>query len=454
MNEQLIKFIELCLTDGVISDKEHQVILKKAKELGVDKDECEIIIESLTQKSETSLTPVEKISSKHPKRNFKPKVVKSIKPAELNKEKEFNNKITEINSLCDEIEVEKNSIISEINKSNDKIITEGEGLREDLDSSRKVIYEDYKNLIDSFIKSVEDKISKKFGKSSISFEDNFKKYKYSYINNLSIFFDQSVAEFSKVEVPEGSSVWTSSKSRSRLRFWGRFHLLITIIMIISYWMDKLDGGFSVAPPMFYVITGVIFLFLSFGRFGKRDSNPTNFKQSDVDLFTSETIKMFSEKINDFIERRKLIERKERLIERTVLSTNGVPYPEDYYLVQVLIVWLSNFLQERELEYIRLEKRKARKSIEDYKNKDHGVTQFIERLEEEVDRFEKEEGKDIRKDPEVMNKLKKCVKKAIFELSNSPQTESVTIDLWMVPIHVTKSTILLRSEFEKFKNDRF
>ena len=338
MNEQLIKFIELCLTDGVISDKEHQVILKKSKELGVDKDECEIIIESLTQKSENSLTPVEKISSKHPKRNFKPKVVKSIKPAELNKEKEFNNKITEINSLCDEIEVEKNSIISEINKSNDKIVTEVEGLRKDLDSCRKdldsytkVIYEDYKNLIDSFIKSVEYKISEKFGKASISFKDNFGKYKYSYINNLSIFFDQSVVELSKVEVPndfvivdeaqnvthtqEGSSVWTSHKSRSRLRFWGRFHLLITIIMIISYWMDKLDGGFDVAPPMFYVITGVIFLFLSFRRFGKRDSNPTNFKQSDVDLFTSETIKMFTEKTNDFIERIKEKERMEMLIKR-------------------------------------------------------------------------------------------------------------------------------------------
>ena len=86
-------------------------------------------------------------------------------------------------------------------------------------------------------------------------------------------------------------------------------------MIISYWMDKLDGGFDVAPPMFYVITGVIFLFLSFRRFGKRDSNPTNFKQSDVDLFTSETIKMFTEKTNDFIERIKEKERMEMLIKR-------------------------------------------------------------------------------------------------------------------------------------------
>ena len=35
MNEQLIKFIELCLVDGVISDKEREVIFRKSKEFGV-----------------------------------------------------------------------------------------------------------------------------------------------------------------------------------------------------------------------------------------------------------------------------------------------------------------------------------------------------------------------------------------------------------------------------------
>ena len=50
MNEQLIKFIELCLTDGVITDKEREVILRKSRVLGVDEDECEIILEGLIQK--------------------------------------------------------------------------------------------------------------------------------------------------------------------------------------------------------------------------------------------------------------------------------------------------------------------------------------------------------------------------------------------------------------------
>lgn len=47
MNEKLIKFIELCLLDGKLTDKERIVIYNKAEEFGVSKDECEVILEAL-----------------------------------------------------------------------------------------------------------------------------------------------------------------------------------------------------------------------------------------------------------------------------------------------------------------------------------------------------------------------------------------------------------------------
>jgi UbiD family decarboxylase len=47
MNEQLIKFIELCLMDGIVTDKEREVIFRKSKELGVPEDECEIVLEGM-----------------------------------------------------------------------------------------------------------------------------------------------------------------------------------------------------------------------------------------------------------------------------------------------------------------------------------------------------------------------------------------------------------------------
>ena len=51
MNKDLIAFIDLCLIDGAISEKERKVIFAKAKELGVGKDEF-----SLTQKKSKTIT--------------------------------------------------------------------------------------------------------------------------------------------------------------------------------------------------------------------------------------------------------------------------------------------------------------------------------------------------------------------------------------------------------------
>ena len=66
MNEKLIQFIELCLMDGIITDKEREVIFRKSKELGVPDDECEIILEGMVQKhsnSERVSPPISKTST-------------------------------------------------------------------------------------------------------------------------------------------------------------------------------------------------------------------------------------------------------------------------------------------------------------------------------------------------------------------------------------------------------
>ena len=57
MNSELIKFIEICLIDGVISDKEKEVIFRKSEELGVPKDECEIILEGMMIKNNDKVEP-------------------------------------------------------------------------------------------------------------------------------------------------------------------------------------------------------------------------------------------------------------------------------------------------------------------------------------------------------------------------------------------------------------
>jgi hypothetical protein len=63
MNQELIKFIELCLSDGIISDKEREVIFRKAKALGVPEDECEIILEGMASNSVSKQAPVNQNSN-------------------------------------------------------------------------------------------------------------------------------------------------------------------------------------------------------------------------------------------------------------------------------------------------------------------------------------------------------------------------------------------------------
>ena len=103
MNEQLIKFIELCLMDGVISDKEREVIFRKSKEFGVPEDECEIILEGMIQKhSTTNQVTVTKTNTKKnenivTKENVPLKKVNKVKKVIFGKknslEKEIKNYI-------------------------------------------------------------------------------------------------------------------------------------------------------------------------------------------------------------------------------------------------------------------------------------------------------------------------------------------------------------------------
>jgi hypothetical protein len=59
MNSDLIRFIELCLADGVITDKEREVIFRKANSLGVEEDECEIILEGMLTQTKNRFDPIQ-----------------------------------------------------------------------------------------------------------------------------------------------------------------------------------------------------------------------------------------------------------------------------------------------------------------------------------------------------------------------------------------------------------
>ena len=123
MNEKLIEFIELCLMDGVVTDKEREVIFRKSKELGVSDDECEIILEGMIQKHKNqSSTQIKK------KKSFFGGLVDGIK------------KNIDVDSISNKLksfqeEIQKN--IDEINKEyENKSLTSKKQVSQQITSSR------------------------------------------------------------------------------------------------------------------------------------------------------------------------------------------------------------------------------------------------------------------------------------------------------------------------------
>lgn len=119
MNEQLLKFIELCLVDGVISDKEREVIFRKANELGVPEDECEIILEGKIyelgfKESNDSGNKIENENISKPNKLFQPIQRKKVKLPDFTDDSWFGKQCKELLGKIKEktefIEAEKKKI--------------------------------------------------------------------------------------------------------------------------------------------------------------------------------------------------------------------------------------------------------------------------------------------------------------------------------------------------------
>ena len=113
MNEQLIKFIELCLMDGVVTDKEREVIFRKSKELGVEEDECEIILEGMIQKHSISNQVTVTKTNTQKNQNIETKETIPLKKVKIVKKQIFGKK----NSLEKEIK----NYVQLIEKNNESI---------------------------------------------------------------------------------------------------------------------------------------------------------------------------------------------------------------------------------------------------------------------------------------------------------------------------------------------
>mgnify|MGYP001330137668 FL=1 len=128
MNDDLIKYIKLFLADGVISEKEKEIIFRKSEELGVPHDECQMILDSLVYESNAAKENPEKKIVKTVK-VFEQRKVKRIKPALLNQEAILKSEIDKSNKLIEKLIDESKEPMSKLNDLDTQISKKNEALQ-------------------------------------------------------------------------------------------------------------------------------------------------------------------------------------------------------------------------------------------------------------------------------------------------------------------------------------
>lgn len=218
MNKDLINFIELCLSDGKISEKEREVIFRKSKEYGVPEDECEIILEGMIIKHS--------------------KLV--IKPNNLNtNEGEILNEISDDNKFKNQgNETEINSFL----KIDETLIRSCYNLLEGLKLLIDPIINNPESINEKFIlwiKDLKNKIELKV--------DPYTKY------NILVHKDgcrEGNLRKGKIDEFNNSNLQLENKNIIGQCSDGASHYIITDDSFIQYYIERKDGWFKVSEKLF------------------------------------------------------------------------------------------------------------------------------------------------------------------------------------------------------------
>ena len=314
MNEQLIKFIELCLADGVITDKEREVIFRKAKKLGVDEDECEILIDSFAQKSNKVSLNKTQTPSRH-KRNFTQKKAINLPPAELNKALPHQaNAKTKLKGLKD-----KHNLLVEELKNVEKKLDILKKLNEsDFNSYVKDHEEDKKQIANLYIKTLEDDIvSKKTTKYHVIMR--ISKTNKTRISNIILEDINTIVEYTLRSIKWNiyPTEETIKKDKKSAKIFG---LTFIILSFLFFFVFDFDSGISI---FFEIVFGIIGLLSLFGNLNETLDNDIKNAKSirqynngksgglhrDLDqTFFSDILNRVREKeIDELLKRKKMID---------------------------------------------------------------------------------------------------------------------------------------------------
>jgi hypothetical protein len=297
MNEQLINFIQLCLADGVISEKEREVIFRKAKEFGVDEDECEILIDSYTFKVNKTSKNNKSITLK-PDRKFVLKKVNKIAPASLNQEKELYKKVDILSEEEKKITFDYNKFFKQLSSINDNIKPISASLKVDFENLKKEFDDGTKHLNEKYINTINQVVSRKFGKTEMVLTESEK----ISIDNLT---PNKKKDYILKNV-KWDYTHLSRKIGKKVAFWYLMFVLALITFICIGFTVKKGLLFGLSGQITFGI-GIISLFISNALHKKKEEALMNFNNDDIELIIDDVNKSLTNAHEQLELKKKMIE---------------------------------------------------------------------------------------------------------------------------------------------------
>jgi hypothetical protein len=257
MHPELDKLIEMALADGQVTDKEREIILRKAEKLGLDMDEVEMYLEgrNTTKKysisnqlilEKTELSESKTLISDAPyQTKFNHKKVISIAPALLNKDAELKLKILEINKLNTEFITEFENLNNELNELENELNEHKKYLDHEIhDLLKEKKIKSY--FINDYINEIEKLMIEKFQINSLKFNNPEKLLE---IGN-------------KSDVIDREGVWDLSKTKKKSKYKVNLNFFIlaigylVIVEILMYYITGFKNSTNLITTIFIVVFGI------------------------------------------------------------------------------------------------------------------------------------------------------------------------------------------------------
>lgn len=304
MHPEIDKLIEMALTDGQVTDKEREIILRKAEKLGLDVDEVEMVIEGKLNSPNTILvknTIPEKddISSV---RNYIPRKAIHVEFSPLNKENEIKLRIAKL-QMIEMIFIHKlKNVFLVVNKDFDEITSYKQELYLISDNLNKKL----KLLNDEVTRKIVDKIN-------LSISDNFGKTSLI-IDNPTRLIGLNTQEMSKLISNEGTwDVSLLNRKRMKYKLYSILGIIGSVIIMYSEVVEYSTDLISFQSIL------ILVLFICIGYLGyvnkQLKEQVMNFNSNDIEIVISEVLKNFNNEIDTIRKIKDEINKLEKILKK-------------------------------------------------------------------------------------------------------------------------------------------